>query len=83
VTDAVREGVVKLSTGAWFDPHEWLDGKPLEKHGNPNVLTIDLPASSFSQGCSAQTCLVQVEAYDAPLPELSAHVPPRGIVNPL
>ncbi|MHC8288050.1 molybdopterin-dependent oxidoreductase [Pseudomonas sp. XS1P51] len=82
LSDAMRPGVVKLSTGAWFDPVDWTADQPLEKHGNPNVLTKDLPASSFSQGCSAQTCLVQVEAIRASeggVPELSAHTPPHGI----
>jgi biotin/methionine sulfoxide reductase len=82
VTDAVRPGVVKLSTGAWFDPTEWSVGQPLERHGNPNALTIDIPTSSFAQGCSAQTCLIEVEAYKEPLPDLQAHVPPEGIEKP-
>ncbi|WP_190295603.1 molybdopterin-dependent oxidoreductase [Halotalea alkalilenta] len=81
VTDAIRRGVAKLSTGAWFDPTKWSADGSLEKHGNPNVLTIDLPASAFSQGCSAQSCLVQIEAFLAPKPGLSAHLPPRGIEN--
>jgi biotin/methionine sulfoxide reductase len=65
VSDDIRPGVAKLSTGAWFDPTHWGASGPgnLEKHGNPNVLTLDIGASSLSQGCIAQTCLVQVERY--------------------
>jgi len=67
ISDGLRPGVVKLSTGAWFDPSSWRAGGPanVEKHGNPNVLTLDMGASRLSQGCMAQTCLVQVEAFDA------------------
>ena len=68
ITDDLRPGVVKLSTGAWFDPTSWRASGPgnIEKHGNPNVLTLDIGASSLSQGCVAQTCLVQVERYQGP-----------------
>jgi biotin/methionine sulfoxide reductase len=60
LTEAVRPGVVKLSTGAWWDPAT--PGEPGSpcRHGNPNVLTRDVGASKLSQGCSAQSCLVQV-----------------------
>jgi biotin/methionine sulfoxide reductase len=61
ISDAIMPGVVRLSTGAWFDmDHE----RDLERHGNPNALTLDIPSSSLSQGCSAQTCLVQVRKID-------------------
>lgn len=72
-SDGIRPGVLRLSTGAWFDPAPAPEGGMLDKHGNPNVLTADMPASSFSQGCSAQTCLVQVEAWRGPVPEVSAY----------
>ena len=60
VSDAVRQGVVVLPTGAWFTP---VGNTGLEVAGNPNVLTIDLGTSQFGQGCSAHTCLVRVEPY--------------------
>ncbi|MGE0285657.1 MAG: molybdopterin-dependent oxidoreductase [Bradyrhizobium sp.] len=71
-TDDVRPGVAVLSTGAWYQPIESAEG-PLEIAGNPNVLTLDVPASAFSGGCAAHTCLVAVERYDgnAPLPQFS------------
>ena len=64
IADEMRQGVIKLSTGAWWDPDR--PGKPdaLDRHGNPNALTRDAGASSLSQGCSAQTCLVEVMRYD-------------------
>jgi len=68
--EAMREDVVQLPTGAWFDPWFSADGTLLELAGNPNVLTCDQGTSQLAQGPSAHTCLVEVEAYlgDAPLP---------------
>jgi len=60
VTDTVRQGVVVLPTGAWFTP---MGNSGLDVAGNPNVLTLDIGTSQFGQGCSAHTCLVQVEPY--------------------
>ncbi|NTJ11657.1 molybdopterin guanine dinucleotide-containing S/N-oxide reductase [Rhizobium lusitanum] len=61
LSDAIRPGVARLSTGAWFDmDHD----RKIERHGNPNALTLDTPASSLSQGCSAQTCLVEIRKLD-------------------
>ncbi len=73
LSDRIGRGVVRLSTGAWFDPAGTESNRPLEKHGNPNTLTIDIGASKLSQGCSAQTCLVEVERYDGPAPAVTAH----------
>ena len=50
---------VRLSTGAWFDPDPETG---VERHGNPNVLTADVPSSELSQGCTAHSCLVEVSA---------------------
>ncbi|MGH6760878.1 MAG: molybdopterin-dependent oxidoreductase [Phyllobacterium sp.] len=65
VTDAVRPGVIALPTGAWLT-HSGNDD--LEIAGNPNVLTLDVGTSKFGQGCSAHTCIVNVEPFygDAP-----------------
>ncbi|MGO9207483.1 MAG: molybdopterin-dependent oxidoreductase [Candidatus Limnocylindrales bacterium] len=82
VTDAIVAGVVKLSTGAWWDPEE--PGVPgsLDKHGNPNVLTRDRGTSSLGQGCSAQSCLVQIERYRDPVPPITAFDLPRLVPLP-
>lgn len=65
----LRPGVAVLPTGAWYQPIESVDGL-LDIAGNPNALTLDVPASAFSGGCAAHTCLVAIERYDgnAPLP---------------
>ena len=76
LSDRIRRGVVRLSTGAWFDPADAGSNRPLEKHGNPNALTLDIGASKLSQGCIAQTCLVEIERFDGPAPAVTAHQPP-------
>lgn len=73
LTDAVMRGVVRLSTGAWFDP-DWSTG--VEKHGNPNAVTLDQGASSLSQGCSAQTCLVEIRRLEGNAPPVTAFIIP-------
>jgi biotin/methionine sulfoxide reductase len=76
VSDAVRPGVVQLSTGAWYDPLDPADPDAMCVHGNPNVLTLDRGTSRLAQGCVGQHALVQVERWTAPLPPLKVHEPP-------
>lgn len=71
----LHPGILSMPTGAWYDPN--IDGDPtLCKHGNPNVLTADRPTSEIGQGPSALTCLVDVELFSDPAPEVTAFVPP-------
>jgi len=65
---------VVMATGAWFDP-PGKAGEP-ERHGNPNVLTLDVGTSSLAQGTSALTALVEIERWEAPAPPIRAFVPP-------
>jgi biotin/methionine sulfoxide reductase len=70
LSDALHPGVAQIPTGAWYDPEQ--PGQPsLEKHGNPNVVTLDTGTSCLAQSTSAQTVLVQVEPRPAP-PEVTA-----------
>ena len=73
LSEDVAPGVVQLSTGAWYDP----DTDGVCKAGNPNVLTRDKGTSTLSQGPSAHTCLVWVEAVQGPLDPVTAHNPPQ------
>ncbi len=68
VIDAgVMPGVVVMATGAWFDPSRWRsDASEPERHGNPNVLTLDIGTSPLAQGPSALTALVEIERWNAP-----------------
>lgn len=77
VSDTIRPGVVQIATGAWFDPLAKGQANSLEKHGNPNVLTEDVGASSLSQGCSAQTVTVEVEKWHGEVPPITAFEPPE------
>lgn len=69
-TGTVR-GVVRLPTGSTFDPDTKAD-----RGSNPNVLTRDIGTSDLGQGSAAQSCLVDVQRYDGPLPELRVMRPP-------
>ena len=60
LVDDMLEDVVILPTGAWFEPDL---NQNLELNGNPNVLTLDVGTSKLGQGCSANTCLVEVEPF--------------------
>jgi biotin/methionine sulfoxide reductase len=74
ITTDVMPGVAILPTGAWFQSIDSADG-PLDIAGNPNVLTLDVPASAFSGGCAAHTCLVAIERYDGNAPRPSFSMP--------
>ena len=79
ISDAVRPGVVQLSTGAWYDPLDPEDPQALCVHGNPNVLTRDSGTSRLAQGCIGQHALVEIERWTAPLPPLRAFDPPPTV----
>jgi len=70
--DGLLEGVVAMSTGAWYDPAE--DG--LDRHGNVNVLARDAGTSRLAQGPSALSMLVQVERHAGAPPPVEVHRPP-------
>jgi biotin/methionine sulfoxide reductase len=76
LTDALRRGVVQLSTGAWFDPLDPAEIGSLDKHGNPNVLTLDKGTSKLAQSPTAQTTLVEVERFDGEPPPITVFEPP-------
>ncbi len=79
ISDAVRQGVVQMSTGAWYDPETPGKIGSLCKHGNVNVLTLDQRTSKLSQGLLAHTCLVEVELFEGELPILTAFDSPKII----
>jgi biotin/methionine sulfoxide reductase len=79
VSDDIRPGVAQIATGAWYDPVERGTVGSLDVHGNPNLVTQDVGASRLSQGCAAQSVLVQVEGFEGPLPPITAFDPPPFI----
>ncbi|MET7399583.1 molybdopterin-dependent oxidoreductase [Dactylosporangium sp. NPDC005572] len=74
--DGLRPGVLRLPTGAWFDPVDEPGGGVLCVHGNPNVLTADVPSSALSQGCTGQHARVDVAPWAGPVPPVTVHEPP-------
>jgi biotin/methionine sulfoxide reductase len=76
VTDAIRPGVIQLATGAWFDPLDPAIIGSLDKHGNPNVLTLDKGTSKLAQCSIAQTALVEVERFEGEPPPITVFDPP-------
>jgi len=66
--------VAVMATGAWFDPSTGADAP--ERHGNPNVLTRDIGTSRLAQGPSALSALVDIERWNAALPQVEAFTPP-------
>jgi biotin/methionine sulfoxide reductase len=77
--DGLKRGVVQMSTGAWYDPLVPGEIGTLDKHGNPNVLTLDKGTSRLTQGCSAHTCLVEIERYQGEVPPITAFDPPAFV----
>ena len=77
VTDRVRQGVVILHEGAWYDPDDPKSSAPMCKHGLPNVVTIDKGTSSLAQGNIANTALVEVSKHSGTLPDVTAFEPPK------
>ncbi len=76
IEPGLKRGVAQMSTGAWYDPLVPGEIGTLDKHGNPNVLTIDKGTSKLAQGASAHTCLVEIERYEGELPPITAFDPP-------
>ncbi len=81
LSEALRPGVVQLSTGAWYDPEDPAADAPLCVHGNPNVLTRDIGTSSLAQGCTGQLTVVEIERFDGPLPPVKCFDPPSAAVE--
>ncbi|WP_298255810.1 molybdopterin guanine dinucleotide-containing S/N-oxide reductase [Bradyrhizobium sp.] len=82
LTDGIRRGVIQLPTGAWYDPADPQEDKPLCVHGNPNVLTRDVGTSALAQGCTGQLTTVQVQRFDGNLPPIQAYDPPAASYVP-
>ena len=73
VSETVMAGVSFSSTGAWYDPES---PGGLDRHGNPNVLTIDKGTSRLAQAPSSHTTLVEVEVFEAEPPDVRIFEPP-------
>jgi biotin/methionine sulfoxide reductase len=79
LSEEVMPGVINLPTGAWYDPEDPAEDRPLCVHGNPNVLTRDIGTSRLAQGCTGQLTTVEVERFTGNLPPIKAFVPPGAV----
>lgn len=68
LNEDARQGVMQLSTGAWFEPHDPAADKAMCIHGNPNILTHDIGTSKLAQACTGQVTKVEVERFEGELP---------------
>lgn len=75
LSDEVRQSVIVMSTGAWWDPDE----NGMCRHGNPNALTRDVGTSQLGQGPTAHSCLVDVERFNIKPPRIQAFDSPEII----
>jgi biotin/methionine sulfoxide reductase len=76
ISDGVRPGVIRLATGAWYDPAEPGRIGSIDKHGNPNMLTPDKGTSKLGQGPIAHTALVEVERFEGDPGNITVFDPP-------
>lgn len=78
ITDRIRERVILIHEGAWYDPDKPGEVGAMCKHGNVNLLTLDKGTSKLSQGNIANTALVKVEKYMKTPPQVTAFSIPVG-----
>jgi len=71
VTNKIKQGVVRIDEGAWYDPEKRGEIGTLCLNGCPNVLTQDIPTSKLANGNSANTSLVNIEKYTKKAPNIS------------
>lgn len=76
LSESLMPGVVRMPTGAWWDPSHPGEPESLDRSGNPNTLTRDQGTSRLAQGCAAQTCLVEVERWVGAEMPVQVHTPP-------
>ena len=73
----IREGVVQMSTGAWYDPVDPKEPFSSCKNGNPNVLTPDKGTSKLGQGPIAHSCMVEIKKVEGDVDTVTAYEPPE------
>ena len=78
VTDRMREHVICVHEGAWYDPDKPGEIGAMCKHGNINTVTLDKGTSKLAQGNIANTVLVQVSKYEKQPPRVTAFDVPAG-----
>ena len=72
-------GTTEVAETFPVDPLDPAEIGSLDKHGNPNVLTLDKGTSKLAQCSIAQTTLVEVERFDGEPPPITAFEPPSVV----
>ena len=75
VTENVKQSVVRMQEGGWWDPLFSSSGD-MCVHGNVNVLVPNEPSSKLACGNQA-TALVQIEKFQGELPPLAVFSQPK------
>lgn len=77
IDEGIKESVVLINEGAWYDPSNLKEQNTLCKNGSANVLTIDIPTSRLANGNISHTGLVNIEKYSGKIEELTAFKEPK------
>lgn len=79
VTDNIRNGVVAIQEGAWYDPENPQEDKPRCNAGHVNVLTSSRPTSQMAQATSVNTALVGIRKLgkDEAISPYHSTLPPK------
>ncbi len=78
VTDDIRENVVSMCEGSWYDPVEPGKIGSLCAHGDVNLVTLDKGTSKLAQGPVVNSNLVTIEKYTGVIPPIKVFSKPRG-----
>ncbi len=78
LTDDIREGVVRVCEGGWYDPAEPGKAGTLCKYGDVNVLTLDIGTSKLAQSNIAHTVTAQMEKYTGPAHAVTVFTTPKN-----
>jgi trimethylamine-N-oxide reductase (cytochrome c) len=78
VTNEIRASVIRISEGGWYDPVNPREPGTLCRYGDVNVLTVSDATSKLAQATSAQTAMVEVEKYNAPIPAVEVFNEPAS-----
>lgn len=76
VTEDIRQGVVRICEGAWYDSATPGQAGGLCRNGCVNVLTFDQGSSQLAQGNCGQMAQLDIEKYQGKAPVNLAHQVP-------
>lgn len=77
VSSDVRENVLYMQEGGWYDPLEPGEAGSLCVHGDVNVVTLDISTSKLAQANCAHTALVNIEKFTGKVPPVKVFSKPN------